>query len=79
MVFEANQNDGVALYKWNKYVKYFNLYQKIVFRKLKCWRKKELHHTLLSFAKKNLGKKFDIGAYKLLLKQESDFDWNQTK
>ena len=79
MVFEANQNDGVAVYAWRKFVKYFNLYQKIAFRKLKSPRKKELHHSLLSFARKNVGKKFDIGAYKVLLKQQSDFDWNEEK
>ena len=79
MVFEANQNDGVALYRWRKFVRYFNLYKKIAYRKLKTWRKKELHECFLNFAKKNIGKKFDIGAYKLLLKQESDFDWTQDK
>lgn len=40
MVFEANQGDGVALYKWRKFVKYFNLYKRITYRKLKTWRKK---------------------------------------
>lgn len=79
MVFEANQGDGVALYRWGKFVRYFNLYKKITYRKLKTWRKKELHECFLKFAKKNMGKKFDIGAYKLLLKQESDFDWAQEK
>lgn len=40
MVFEANQGDGVAVYKWSKFVKYFNLYKKITYRKLRCLRKK---------------------------------------
>lgn len=35
-----------------------------------------MHHSLLSFVKKNLGKKYDINAMKLL-KFESDFNWGQ--
>jgi hypothetical protein len=48
----------------------------VTLRKLKTWRKKELHCSLLEFAKKNIGRKYDMGAYKLLLKQQSNFDWD---
>jgi len=37
-----------------------------------------LHHSFLNFAKKNLGKKYDINAMKLM-KLESDFNWDQLK
>jgi hypothetical protein len=66
MVFESNQMHGVSAYEWNQYIRYFNLYDKATLRKLHSIRKQEYHNSLLTFIKKNLGKKYDISARKLL-------------
>lgn len=65
---------GVSLYDWKHYISYFNLYNKVTLRKLNYIRKAEAQANLLAFMKKNLGKKYEISAYKLL-KLESDFNW----
>jgi hypothetical protein len=46
----------------------------VAFRKLNYLRKQDLHQILMNFVKKNIGKKYDINAVKLL-KLESDFNW----
>ncbi len=66
----------MSIFDWNQYIRFFNLYDKVTLRKLYSPRKQEMHHTLLSFVRKNLGKKYDLSAYKLL-KLESDFDWEK--
>lgn len=67
---------GVSVYEWGQYIRYFDLYDKVVLRKLYYTRKSELHHNLLNFVKKNIGKKYDLSASKLL-KLESDFNWDK--
>ena len=47
-------------------MRYFDLYEKVTLRKLNFVRKNEMHHALLNFVKKNIGRKYDIGAAKLL-------------
>lgn len=76
MVFESNAIHGVAVFEWGQYIRYFDLYKKVTLRKLNYLRKPELHHSFLNFAKKNLGKNYDIGAHKFF-KLESDFDWEK--
>ena len=66
------------MFKWYEYLLYFNLYQKINLRKLNYVRKAEVQQSLLRFAKKNLGRKYDIGALKMM-KIDSDFDWEKVK
>ena len=78
MVFESNQMHGVSIYDWKQYINYFDLYGKVTLRKLNYIRKTEAQTSLLQFMKKNLGKKYDIGAMKLL-KLESDFNWQDVK
>lgn len=78
MVFECNQMHGVSIYDWKQYITYFDLYGKVTLRKLNYIRKAEAQTTLLTFMKKNLGKKYDLGAMKLL-KMESDFNWENIK
>ena len=78
MVFESNPSYGVSMFKWYEYLLYFNLYQKINLRKLNYVRKAEVQQSLLRFAKKNLGRKYDIGALKMM-KIDSDFDWEKVK
>jgi len=58
MVFESNQMHGVSVYDWKQYIQYFDLYRKVCFRKLNYIRKAEAQTALLSFIKKNLGKKY---------------------
>ena len=74
MVFEANQMHGVAIYDWKQYIAYFNLYEQVTVRKLHYIRKPEAQNTLLKFVKKQLGKKYQLSASKLL-QFESDFNW----
>lgn len=74
MVFESNQMHGVSVYDWKQYISYFDLYGKVTLRKLQYVRKAEAQASLLKFVKKNLGKKYEISALKLL-KFESDFNW----
>ena len=78
MVFESNQLFGVSIYQWRQYLRYFDLYERVSIRKLNYARKSEIHHLLLKFVKKNLGKKYDINAMKFL-RLESDFDWEKVK
>ena len=78
MVFESNPSYGVCMFRWNEFLYYFNLYERVTLRKLNYLRKPEAQQSLMEFAKKNLGKKYDIGELKML-KLESDFDWNQLK
>jgi hypothetical protein len=78
MVFECNQMHGVSIYDWKQYITYFDLYGKVSLRKLNYIRKTEAQATLLAFMKRNLGKKYDLGAMKLL-KMESDFNWEDVK
>lgn len=65
MVFESNMATGVSLFEWNQYVKHFNLYDKITYRKLVSPRKSELEHDLLKFAKMTLGRKYQLNISKL--------------
>ena len=62
------------MFRWNEFLYFFNLYQKVTLRKLNYLRKPEAQQSLIQFAKKNLGKKYDIGAVKMM-QFESDFDW----
>ena len=78
MVFESNQMHGVSIYDWKQYIQYFDLYGQVTLRKLNYIRKAEAQATLLSFMKKNLGRKYDIGLGKLLT-FESDFNWEDVK
>lgn len=78
MVFEANQMHGVAIYDWKQYITYFNLYEQVTLRKLHYIRKPEAQNTLLQFVKKQLGKKYQLSAIKLL-QFESDFNWETVK
>lgn len=70
--------NGVSIYDWKQYITYFDLYGKVTLRKLNYIRKAEAQATLLQFMKKNLGKKYDLTAFKLL-KLESDFSWENVK
>ena len=74
MVFESNQMHGVAVFEWNQYIRYFDLYEKVSLRKLHYIKKADLHYPLLGFVKRNLGKNYDIGAHKFF-KLESDPNW----
>jgi len=66
MVFESNQMHGVSIYDWKQYIQYFDLYGKVTIRKLNYIRKVEAQATLLSFMKKNIGKKYDLTLGKLI-------------
>ena len=57
---------GVAIYDWKQYISYFNLYEQVTVRKLHYIRKPEAQNTLLKFVKKQLGKKYQLSAAKLL-------------
>ena len=74
MVFESNQMHGVSIYDWKQYIRYFDLYGQVTIRKLNYIRKTEAQATLLSFMKKNLGRKYEISLGKLLT-FETDFNW----
>lgn len=49
---------GVSIFSWKEYISYFNLYSKLVLRKLNYIRKAEAQESILKFIKKNLGKKY---------------------
>lgn len=66
VVFETNQHSGVAMFEWHQYIKAFNLYQKVTYRRLVSHRKAEIEHDLLKFVKLNLGRKYSINLSKLL-------------
>lgn len=66
IVFESNYTHGVAIYEWKKYVKNFDLFRKVTFRKLNYIRKAETQKILMEFLRKNLGKKYDLSISKLL-------------
>lgn len=78
MVFESNPSYGVCLFGWHEFLLYFNLYQRITLRKLNFIRKYEAQQSLIEFAKRNLGRKYEIGALKML-SLESDFNWDKLK
>ena len=75
MVFESNQLYGVSIYNWRQYIQYFDLYQKITIRKLEYIKKADVQRELLTFVKKNLGKKYEIN-FKKLVTMESDVNWD---
>lgn len=58
MVFECNMTTGVSLFEWNQFMRYFNLYEKVTYRKLVSARKAEIEHNLIKFVKVNLGRKY---------------------
>lgn len=66
MVFESNPSHGVCMFKWNEFLYYFNLYERVTLRKLNYLRKAEAQLYLINFAKKNIGKNYDIGALKMM-------------
>ena len=74
MVFESNFSQGVTAYSGRNYIKCFDLYEQVTMRKLNYIKKEEAHQLLFNFVKKNLGKKYEISAAKLL-KFETDLDW----
>ena len=76
MVFESNFNFGVSAFTWKNYIRCFDLYEQVTIRKLNYIKKEEAHQILLNFVKKNLGKKYEISAAKLL-KFETDLNWDE--
>lgn len=58
MVFESNQMHGVAIYNWNQYISYFDLYGKVALRRLNFMRKAEIQPKLIQFARHNIGQKY---------------------
>ena len=66
------------MFRWYEFILYFNLYQKVTLRKLNYLRKAEVQQSLIKVARNSLGKKYDIGALKML-KMESDFNWQELK
>ena len=78
MVFESNQMHGVAIYNWNQYINYFDLYGKVALRRLNFMRKAEIQPKLIQFARHNIGQKYELSASKLLT-FESDFAWETVK
>jgi len=69
---------GVAVYNWNQYINYFDLYNKVALRRLNFMRKAEIQSKLTQFAKHNIGQKYELSASKLLT-FESDFAWETVK
>jgi hypothetical protein len=55
LLFEATGETGVALTDWNDFItqKWYNLYDKIAYRKLYCERTPELMHNLQNFIRVN--------------------------
>lgn len=75
MVFESNQMYGVSIYEWKQYIQYFDLYQKITWRKLSYIKKADVIRELLNFIKKNLGKNYELSLGKLVA-LESEISWD---
>jgi hypothetical protein len=78
MVFECNQMHGVAIYEWKQYITYFDLYGRVVLRKLQLEGKQDLQTKLIQFVRQNLGQKYELSASKLLT-METDFNWEGLK
>ena len=59
-------NFGVCLYDWKQYIRYFDRYEKVAFRKLYCSEREKKSKKLFEFVKKNKGKKYELNARKIL-------------
>ncbi|CDW74624.1 UNKNOWN [Stylonychia lemnae] len=75
VLFESLRDTGVSVCEWNKFInkKWFDMYNKVVFRKLHFPRSQGFSTVIEDFVQQSVGKKFKVNASKLLRKKcESD-------
>jgi palmitoyltransferase len=70
-IFEANADEGVNVYNWAQFQTEFHKYEKISVRKLHYHRSNEVQPLLMKFIKSTIGKKYDLGALKLMRRKAS--------
>ena len=77
VIFESLRDTGVSVCEMNKFInkKWFDMYYKIVFRKLSYPRNQKFSDTIEDFVKQSVGKKFKVNPSKLLRKK-CDSDTN---
>ncbi|CAD8164333.1 unnamed protein product [Paramecium octaurelia] len=80
-IFEALPSSGVALCRWSTFNirKWYSMYEKVVYRKLKTNRSIEFKVKLSDFVNENLGKKYSCTPSKLLMQKSILFADEQPK
>lgn len=74
VIFESLRDTGVSVCDWDRFMrmKWFNLYNKVEFRKLYYPRSQKFIDVLEDFVKQSIGKKFKINPTKIFRKKCSN-------
>jgi uncharacterized protein YycO len=66
-IFESLRENGVTIVEWDRFInkKWFDLYSRVVYRRLSCERTREFNQIVDDFIKQALGKPFKLNPMKL--------------
>ena len=74
VIFECLRDTGVNVCDWSKFLakKWFNLYSKVVYRKLHFQKGDDFVKNLENFVRQTVGKPFKLSITKLLKSKKND-------